>query len=66
MWVKRELVYSLQQDRYEGRIAPVICKSCSPHDLSWTLAQVQMTDFRASFDEGCRGLLRIWGIGYRS
>ena len=65
MWVKRELVYSLQQDRYEGRIAPIICKSCSPDDLSWTLSQMQMTDFRASFHDGCRDLLRIWGIGYR-
>jgi len=33
-------------------------------DLSWTLASLQMVDFREDFDQGCRELLRIWGIGY--
>ena len=64
-WVKRELLYSLQQDRYEERIAPVIWQSCSYDDLSWTLSQMQMIDFRGNFDTGCRDLLRMWGIGYR-
>ena len=35
------------------------------HDeLSWTLSQLQMVGFQNDFHEGCRNLLRIWGIGY--
>ena len=64
MWVKRELLFSLQQDRFYGRIVPVIYQSCNYDDLSWTLSQLQMVDFRADFDAGCRDLLRTWGIGY--
>ena len=63
-WVKRELLYSLQQDRFEGRIAPLLYRCCSHDDLSWTLSQMQMVDFTGGFDDGCRALLRIWGIGY--
>ena len=25
---------------------------------------MQMIDFSHSFDDGCRDLLRVWGIGY--
>lgn len=63
-WVKRELLYSLLQDRFEGRIAPLLHRPCTPNDLSWTLSQMQMIDFSHSFDDGCRDLLRVWGIGY--
>ena len=63
-WVKRELLFSLQQDRFDGRIAPILYRSCNHDDLSWTLASLQMVDFREDFDQGCRELLRIWGIGY--
>ena len=63
-WVKRELLYSLQQDRFDGRIAPVLYQRCSCDDLSWTLSQMQMVDFTSGFDDGCRDLLRIWGVGY--
>ena len=28
MWVKRELVYALDQDRFEGRIAPLMHRAC--------------------------------------
>ena len=64
MWVKRELLYSLQQDRFDGRIAPVLFKSCNHDELSWTLASLRMVNFKDNFDQGCRGLLRIWGLGY--
>ena len=64
MWVKRELLYSLQQDRFEGRIAPLLHRACAYDELSWTLSQLQVIDFVHSFDVGCRELLRIWGIGY--
>ena len=64
-WVKRELVDALMQDRYEGRIVPIILHTCEHDDLSWTLSQIQMIDFTGSFENACRELLRIWGIGYR-
>lgn len=64
MWVKRELLFSLQQDRFDGRIAPVLSESCNHDELSWTLASLQMVNFMDNFDQGCRDLLRIWGLGY--
>ena len=63
-WVKRELIYCLQQDRFDDRIAPVLYRSCNYDELSWTLTSLQMIDFRVDFDAGCRELLRIWGVGY--
>ena len=64
-WVKRELLYSLQESRYEGRIVPLLHEYCPYDELSWTLASMQMIDFTHDFDPGCRDLLRIWGVGYR-
>ena len=64
VWVKRELLYALQQYRFNGRIAPLLYEPCSYDGLSWTLPQIQMVDFASGFDDGCRDLLRIWGIGY--
>ena len=64
VWVKRELLYALQQHRFDGRIVPLLYKPCSYDGLSWTLAQMQMIDFASDFDAGCRELLRIWGVGY--
>ena len=64
VWVKRELLYALQQYRFNGRIAPLLYEPCSYDGLSWTRPQMQMVDFASGFDDGCRDLLRIWGIGY--
>ena len=63
-WVKRELLFSLQQDRFDGHIVPVLYRPCDHAELSWTLASLQMVDFQNDFDEGCADLLRVWGIGY--
>jgi hypothetical protein len=64
-WVKRELLYALQEDRYEGRIVPILHKPCDPRKLSWTLGSLQrVDDFTKSFEQGCKQLLRIWGIRY--
>ena len=63
-WVKRELVDSLQQDRFDDRIVHLLYRRCSYVNLSWVLPQIQMIDFTSSFDDGCCDLLRIWGIGY--
>ena len=64
LWVKRELLYALQQDRFDGRIAPLLYKPCSYEGISWTLSQMQIINFTGDFDEGCRELLRIWAVGY--
>lgn len=66
IWVKRELLFSLQQNRFEGKIVPVSFQPCAYDQLSWTLALFQMIDFTQTFDQGCRDLLRVWGLGYRS
>ena len=64
VWVKRELLYALQQDRFEGHIAPLLYKACAFEQLSWTLSQVQIIDFSRGLDDGCRALLRIWDVQY--
>lgn len=64
-WVKRELIYALQDDRYEDRIVPLLVRQCDHKRLSWTLAASQFVDFTGDFDHGCRELLRVWGVGYR-
>jgi hypothetical protein len=65
-WVKRELVYALQANRYRERIVPCLHKTCNPDNLSWTLSQFQFVDFRADFDAGCRELFAVWGLKYVS
>ena len=65
MWVKRELMYALQQRRYEKRIVPVSYQSCDYKKLSWALSSLQFVDYRTDFAEGCKALLRTWGLGYR-
>lgn len=65
-WVKHELVYALQADRYRGRIVPCLHKACRHDNLSWTLAQFQFVDFRSDFDDGCRELFALWALNYPS
>ena len=64
VWVKRELVYALNDARYEDRIIPVLYKPCDRSALSWVLPGFQTIDCTTDFDTGCRDLLRVWGIGY--
>jgi len=64
IWVKRELVFALQQNRFENKIVPILYRDCDYENLSWVLPNFQFVEFRGSFDEGCRDLLRMWGIGY--
>ena len=63
-WVKRELLYALEQERFDGRIVPLLHRACDSEQLSWTLTQLQSIDFGDSFDEGCRELLRLWNVPY--
>lgn len=60
-WVKRELVFALNEDRFVGRIVPLLYRPCGWKALSWTLGQIQRIDFQR-FDLGLRELLAVWGI----
>ena len=64
-WVKRELMFALKEQRYADKIIPVLIKPCDSDQLSWTLSSLQVVNFTDDFENGCRELLRIWGIGYR-
>ncbi len=61
-WVKHELLYALNQNRYNERIVPLLHRDCNHAKLSWTLSQYEFVDFTTDFDSGYRQLLRIWGI----
>lgn len=65
IWVKRELLFALQENRYENRIIPILCQACDYKKFSWTLSIIQYIDFTSSFEQGCHDLLRTWGLGYR-
>jgi hypothetical protein len=65
MWVKRELSYALQQRRFENRILPVLYQECDFARISWVLPSIQVIEFSADFIDGCRSLLRVWGLGYQ-
>jgi hypothetical protein len=60
-WVKRELLYALQEDQYSERIVPILRKKCNYRSLSWTLRSFQFVDFTGGFKEGCATLFRRWG-----
>lgn len=66
MWVHRELIYALRQNRFRGRIVPVLLEACDFEQLSWVLPSLQIIDFTADAAEGYRNLLRVWGIGFRA
>ena len=64
-WVKRELIFALQQNRLDDRIVPLMFESCDYTTLSWTLPSMQIIDYTRDFEQGARDLLRVWGVGYR-
>jgi hypothetical protein len=61
-WVKREVTYALIEKRYRNRIIPALVRNCRHQKLSWTLAGMQMVDFRNGFQAGVAGLLAAWHI----
>lgn len=65
IWVKRELLFALRSPRYEDRILPVICSACDSSRLSWTLDDFQSVSYTDGFADGCKSLLRTWGLQYR-
>jgi TIR domain len=64
MWVKRELTYALNQNRFEDRIVPIVYQQSDYQRLSWALSLIQMVDFTQTLAQGYIDLLRIWGLGY--
>jgi hypothetical protein len=64
-WVKHELIYALQENRYRERIVPVLYRTCDADNLSWTLSAIEWVDFRKDFDRACEQLVRIWKLKYK-
>lgn len=65
MWVKREVMFALNDNRFTDKIIPILYQPCDYNDLSWTLSLFQMIDFNVSSNDGFRELLRTWGFGYK-
>ena len=65
-WVKRELLFALNQARFIGRLIPLLFRPCAHSKLSWTLATIEFVDFTRAFELGYRDLLRVWGQPYRA
>jgi hypothetical protein len=65
MWVQRETAYALADRRYENRIVPLVYRDCDLGRLDW-LKIFQLVDFRTDFLQGCRELLRIWGLALKT
>jgi hypothetical protein len=61
-WVKRELLFALNDRRFENRIVPVKYRECDWKRLSWTLDAIQIVDFSHGFDAGWDELSRIWPL----
>jgi hypothetical protein len=66
IWVKRELLFSLQQNRFEDKIIHLLYQPCAYERISWTLPLFQIVDFTQTFEQGCRDLLCVVGLGYMS
>jgi hypothetical protein len=65
MWVRREVDYALRQKRLEKTIVPLLLEPCNYEDIFWVLSGTQVVNFQTSFEQGCRDLLRVWGIGFK-
>jgi hypothetical protein len=62
-WVKHEVLFALNNSRYEKRILPCVLAECDIDHLSWTLSSFQFIDFTGPFADGMRALLRAWSFG---
>jgi len=65
-WVKHELLYALNDARYENHIIPCVYRKCDINQLSWTLSSFQWVSFSSDFERGMRELFKIWGMGYKT
>ena len=57
----KAIQYALQNDRYSGRIIPLLFKRCEHAKLSWTLSSFQFVLFDKDFDHICRQVLKALG-----
>lgn len=64
-WVRREVAVALNDRRYDQRIVPLMYQSCDLGSLAW-LEQFHFVSFKDDFADGCRDLLRIWGLALKS
>jgi hypothetical protein len=64
-WVKRELLFALSHNRYNGRIIPLLLRPCQYSRLSWTLDAFQFVDFTKGTEIGWQQLLRIWRLQHK-
>ncbi len=64
-WMKRELLFALENDRYIDRIVPIQTRDSDFKGLSWTFSAFWMVDTSGGFVDGCRRFLRIRRIGLR-
>ncbi len=63
-WVKRELLFALNEQRYSNQIMPVLYRKCRYSELSWTLPNLESIDFTGDFGAACHQLLRISKIKF--
>jgi hypothetical protein len=60
-WVKRELLFALNDRRYVDHIVPILARPCRWERLSWPLDALQFVAL-ADPAEGFRRLLHTWGL----
>ena len=58
-WLKAEVQWAM--DNRQGKIVPVLLRSCKISDIYLPLIRIQYTDFRRDQQAGLRSLLEIWG-----
>jgi hypothetical protein len=61
----QQLVRGCRKVSFENKIIPLLLPPCEHKQFSWALTGYQMVDFTSSFEDGCRDLLRVWGLGYK-
>jgi hypothetical protein len=64
-WVKRELLFALNDSRYEGRIVPILLQRCDVAELSWTIESLQFIRHSRDFGATLTQLFRSWGQGVK-
>ena len=62
-WVRRELAYAFDADRYNNRILPIVKNACSFRRLAWPLVGIQYVDLRSGargFEAGIAEIVRLF------
>jgi hypothetical protein len=63
-WVRQEVLYALNERRYDGHIVPLLRTTCDYTQVFWTLGNLQRIDFRPSrpWPDALAELLQLWGM----